>query len=281
MTDLVPYILQGFLGLVAVLALLKDWKDYGKGYGRFKKHFRRAALFVTVAVIILSLIDTHNTRRDAREKEAAAAKKDAASTRQIEVLTEQVNQERGENRDNANGFRQSFTALYNKYSELAAKTQNLDLLRELADTKKELKQTEDKLTQPKAKLTVSFWHPNMSFDNLVQETTVSRAMDGSVSLDLDVVNPTDVAALDGTVTIRICSGCKYVEEPEGFVHMPGSDEQDRQFHFQRLLSNSGDQKRTIKVAPPSPVGLNRFEVDMLYSCVNCLMSKVPMWVNVQ
>lgn len=278
--DLEPYILQILLGAIALFALSKDWDDYVTRLGKLKTLFLFAA---TIIVIFLTLLDTHSTRKDTREKEQIAASKDAASTKQVEILTEQVRLEREENKQNSDGFRISFTSLYDKYSDLASRVRNSDLLRELHQTQSDLKETQSKLAQPKATLTASFWHPNMSSANLTKDITVSKKADGSVTLDIMVLNTSDTAALNGTYTIRICVGCKFAKEPEGFMHFKGSEEQDRQVNFDRILSKSTDEKRTIEVFPPQPLATlpNRFEIDMWYSCVNCVTDRIPLWVSVQ
>jgi hypothetical protein len=129
--DIYPYILQVLLGTVALFGSIKDWEDYGNKFGRFR-HLRWALLLFTIAVIALTLYDTHSSRREARQKEQAAEKTGVESKAQIGTLTQQITLERDENKTNADGFRKSFDSLYQKYSDLAAKTQNKELMQELA-----------------------------------------------------------------------------------------------------------------------------------------------------
>src|ERR1700678_1564512 len=133
--DIYPYILQILLGAVALFGLIKDWEDYGEKFGRFK-HLRWALLVFTVGVIGLTLYDTHSSRRETRQKEQAAEKTEVENKAQIDTLTQQITVERDENKTNANGCRKSFDSLYQKYSDLAARTQNKELIQELADTQK-------------------------------------------------------------------------------------------------------------------------------------------------
>lgn len=277
LSDLEPYILQVFLGALALLGLFKDWKDYKKKLGRF----RWGLLVLTVGVFLLTLYETHNTRRETREKEVAAETKDAGSTAQIKTLTEQIRLEREENKQNSNGFRQSFDALYKEYSDLAAKTQNRELLSELNDTKKRLQSAEAKFEQPKAKLTASFWSLGITPETAQHELTTVRKPDGSISVDLVVSNFGDVAALDGGLTVRICRECRFQKEPEGFTHIPGSNEQDRQVFFTRLNPHSSDQRRTVDIIPPDTQP--RIEIGVLYTCTNCVDTdkQLPLWVNIR
>lgn len=71
--DLEPYIFQLLLGAIALFGLVRDWEDYVKRIGRPKT----LLLFMaTITVIGLTLFETHNTRRETREKEQIAASKD-------------------------------------------------------------------------------------------------------------------------------------------------------------------------------------------------------------
>ena len=276
--DLEPYILQLLLGAIAISALAKDWGDYVKKFGRRKT----LLLFtVTIAVISLTLFETHTTRRETREREQVAASKDVASTKQIEVLTDQVRLGRLENNTNSEGFRISFSALYDKYSELASQVKTADLLQELHQTQKDLKDTELKLAQPKATLTASFWNDELTADNISRETTVSKKPDGSITVNLTVMNLSDVAALSGTYTIRICKLCKFAKEPADASHFKGSTDQDRQWRFDQILSNTVTEMRTLEIVPPQALFQNRFEVAVIYSCVNCVPTTIPLWVNVR
>lgn len=278
-SDLEPYILQVLLGATTLFVLLKDREDYVKKVGRF---WTVVTFIATTTIFGLTLLETHATRRETREKERTADKRDAANTKQIDVLTEQVRLEREENKQNSDGFRLSFAALYNKYSELASRTNNSGLLQELHRTQNDLRDTQSKLDQPKATLTASFWTSGMSSENLSRDKVVSRRPDGSVSIDVIVLNPSDVAALNGAYTIRICETCKFAKEPAGLSLISGSPEYDRQKAFDRILSKTGDERRTIEIIPPPslPFG-GRFEVDVLYRCVNCISDKVPLWVTFQ
>ena len=115
---------------------------------------------------------------------------------------------------------------------------------------------------------------------MIHEVTKERNSDGSVSLDVMALNQTDTAALNGNMILRICVVCKYAKEPDGFVRLPGSEDQDRVFSFPHFLPNSADQKRTIEVVPPPAPG-NRFQVDMILTCDNCITNKESLLVTVQ
>jgi len=119
----------------------------------------------------------------------------------------------------------------------------------------------------------------MTFNNDTQEITLRRKLDGSISFDFVMINKGDVTAKNGGLTVRICDLCKYFAEPAEFRHIAGSGDKDRQFHFDHLLARASAEKHTIAVVPDTI--LNRFEVDIMYACDNCIAGdKQVLWVNV-
>jgi hypothetical protein len=140
-----------------------------------------------------------------------------------------------------------------------------------------------KQEEAKASLSAGFWSQGTDPRNMPQEVTASRRTDGSVSVDIVVMNLSETAAVNGAYTIRICKACKYANEPSGLQHVQGSDDQDREVDFQRILSKSADARRIIEFFPPtfSPLETLRVEMDVSYACVNCVTETIRMWVNVQ
>jgi cell division protein FtsL len=273
--DIEPYVLQLLVGGIALFGLLKDWEDYRVRLGRI----RWALLLFTISVVVLTIYETHTTRQETRDKEKIALVNDAKNTQQITILTDQIQQEREENKVNSNGFRQSFAALYQKYSELIAKTHNEDLVRQLSSTQEQLKAAEAKFEQPKATLTAAFWRQDVAWDNLQQNTTVSKRPDGSVLLDVVVGNRGPTAAVNGAFTIRLCQACKFAKEPNGFTHLEGSSDYDRQQSFDRFLPTSMATKFTLEMFPPA--GSPDFQIAIIFSCVNCAGNTVPLSIRVQ
>jgi hypothetical protein len=242
----VPYILQGLLGLIAVLALVKDWKDYGEASGKYKSPVRILVLVLTVAVTVLSLIDTYNSRSEAARKEAESSKQIADGRKQIDDLTEQVRLGREENKRSAE--------------------QTLD----------ELKASGKSI--PKARLVAGFWQPDIHTDLFPIKTTVQRRSDGSVAFDIITLNKSDVTALKAAFVVRICTLCKFAKEPQGSVHTDGQPEQEREFDFLHIFAHSNLPKSTIEVIPPSGAG---FTVLVFYRCENCVPVEQTLSVYVQ
>lgn len=274
-----PYLYQLLIGIVAVLALLKDWNDYGSLSKRFGKRLPLFLAIITGLITLLSLAETHNSQAGARQQREAAEKRDTISQTQISDLTEQVRQGRAENQQNSAGFRRSFSALYDKYSDLAARVKNEDLLKEVKKTREELVATQQKLTPPTATLVASFYSLDTS-QLPMREVTAHKSGD-SVSVDLIIMNNTGTTALNGEWLVRICTLCKYAKEPEGFIQRKGASDFDRSMGFQHVLAHSLVEKHTVQIIPP--LLENRFELDCLFKCENCINEDEfqHLWVNVQ
>ncbi|HEX6821666.1 MAG TPA: hypothetical protein VF123_06395 [Candidatus Sulfotelmatobacter sp.] len=273
----IPYLLQGLLGFIALVALIKDWKDYGEASGKYKHPVRIAVLVGTIAVVFLSMLDTYNTREEARNTEQEAGRREVESKKHTDDLTDQIRQEREENKQSRIDASKSFDSLYQRYSELLAKVQNADLLREIKQTRDELKATQEKLTQPKPRLTASFWVPDLGLNGSKKEMDVVKAKDGSVTFDITALNSGDTAALRGDIIVKLCALCKYGKEPDGSKHLPGSDEQDRAIPFEHILGHSYVPKVTVQAIPPKTY--SGIEVAITFACENCVTETQKLILN--
>jgi hypothetical protein len=232
---------------------------------------------------MLSMADTYHTRTEAkeaqdrvdREKEEAKHREEI-SQQKIDQLSAQVADLRNDNTTNAAGFRQSFARLYAKFSDLQTKTQNVALLKEISETKDQLVATQQKLNQPKAALVATFPTSQMI---PVTETTLPR--DGATAtVGLQILNPSDAAALNGGFVVRIPDNCSYAEEPAGFQKVPGAGPSDRNHEFQHIFPNTQTEPYTIKVKIPSFV--SRFEVSVFFACETCVVGKTQnLWVDIR
>ena len=64
MTDqIISYGLQAIIGVVAILALLKDWTEYKKRPDTSGKGIRICIFAATVVLILLNLLNTHFRRQ--------------------------------------------------------------------------------------------------------------------------------------------------------------------------------------------------------------------------
>lgn len=270
---LTSYVLQVILGVIALAALWKDWKDYPKRSKRWGKTVQVSLAIAAVVVIALSLTETHNNR--------------ASASRQSEFLTRQIGQLRDDAKIADDGFRESFSGLYDKFSQLQSQVKNTDLLKQNAtlikqidETKKELLATEAKLTPQKANLVATF-QPATALhekDIPISELSIPRAE--TISLPILIYNWSDIGALAGAVNIEICRACTFSSEPAGFSKVAGAPDDQRSFDFQHIYPRSAMQLLTIVIKPPSDT--NRIQVGVRVNCENCPPAKYQsLWVNLQ
>lgn len=93
--------------------------------------------------------------------------------------------------------------------------------------------------------------------------------DGAVHVEFTVSNETDVPALDGEITVMICKECKFASEPAGFIKLPGHEDTERIYSFNRILP-----KTTLKILSVDirvPPNVNRIEFAVAYRCQNCII----------
>lgn len=252
-------------GVLTFLALWKDAKDYGdlsKKWGRWIIGFSAfAILFLFCASIYL----THLGRAQALRDKANAQAEAAASKAQIETLSSQIVQMSKDRAAAESGFRESFAQLSQKVANLQTKAATQELSKQLSDTRTELREAQAKLVQPKAILVPSLWTLDPS--QLPLLTTAAKLVGNSVTIDFFVFNKSDVAAVNGSIFIRICSGCKFAKEPEGFSKIRGVEDYDREFSFANILPHTGIHKLTAEVIPPESAGT--FEFDITSECQSC------------
>lgn len=273
---LTAYGLQLIVGAIALFALWKDWDEYPKRSQRWGKLVQRLLAGAVLLVAILSLLETHFDR-------AGAATDRAKSTAENAALSQQVQQLRDDAKAANDGFRQSFTTLYDKFSQLQAKVQadallkqNASLLKDIDETKKELTSTQAKLDpKPKAELSASF--PTNDTKNLpVLTTTLART--DPVRVSLMIYNLSSVNALNGAVNVQLCDLCAFAFEPAGFQKIAGAPETQRSMDFQHIYSNGVLPLITIEVKVPQNV--SPFLISVLANCDTCVTAKrQDLWIT--
>jgi hypothetical protein len=264
------YVLQVILGLIALAALWKDWKEYPKRSKRWGRTIQVSLAIAAVVVIALSLAETHNSR--------------VSAYKQRDALTTQIGQLRDDAKIANDGFRASFSGLYDKFSQLQSQVNNTDLLkqnatliRQIDETKKELLATEAKLTPQKATLIATF--QTLDAKSIpITELDIPRGE--TVSVPILIYNSSDTAALTGIVNIEICRDCTFASEPVGFTKVAGSSEQQRTLDFQHVYARSAMQLLTVVIKPPTDS--NRIQVGVRATCQNCPSPEYQsLWVNLK
>jgi hypothetical protein len=128
---------------------------------------------------------------------------------------------------------------------------------------------------PKAKLTFSFvpfFNPPSSSNERIRaatEATVSADEDDTVHIQYTVINATEVAALEGEMTLYICGICKFAKEPENFRKLKSSTEINRYATFDRILPHVNLDTASLDVVVPRTI--KEFSVGISYRCRTCML----------
>lgn len=253
--DSLPYLYQALLGVVAFFALLKDWSDYGNLSKKWGRAVPLILAIITAVITLLSIRETSSSRAEQASNRATIAQ-----------LSTQIDQLRGDNQKSADGFRDSFATLYQRFTDLQSKVQNADLLKEIDATKKELVATQSKLTPLKISPIATF--PSKDPSKIpITEFTTARSGD-FVEVKFTVYNPSDSNAGAGAIILRICESCRYADEPPGFHKITGSAESDREKDFQHIWAKAGMEIKTARIVVPPQ--LDSFMIGVIVACENCV-----------
>jgi hypothetical protein len=178
------------------------------------------------------------------------------------VKTANTNQEA-----NTKLFVQSFNDLSGKLSGLEVQVRTAGLQREAAQLRTELEATQEALVVPKAELQASLGDVSETLENLdVKEITVPQSPDGTVEFTINVINKSSVQAKNGSIFLRICEKCEFVEEPKRFIRPTSAPAYDREMTFQVVNATTGTG---IPLKVKAPTTTNWFEVDVTTRCENC------------
>ncbi len=163
-----------------------------------------------------------------------------------------------------------------KLAELKSKVTNAELLSELDQTQQDLKATQAKLNAPKAVVIASFFTSEGTTQDPIL-STYAVPTSGIVTVDLTMLNNTDVNALSGDLAISICDECKYAVEPSGFSNLSGSPQNQRNYSFAHVLAVSRTTKIPVAIIPPS--GARQFQIRAEVRCENCTGQLSTLVVN--
>lgn len=123
------------------------------------------------------------------------------------------------------------------------------------------------LLPPKlAQLLFSF--PSRNRQDIPVTVTKVPFRDGVAKVEFTVVNLSDMSAIGPEIWVKICLGCAYAKEPEGFLKLSGADEHDRYKVFNALNPTVALQTMTVEIIPPKDVE-DRFQISFKYACQTC------------
>lgn len=240
------------MALLALFYLAKDWESHRRSWRRFT---------VLTLIILLGIAGTINTyHKDRKNDDQRREDQKQIATLQKAVETANTNQE-----DNTRQFVVAFGQLSQKLSVLETQVKTTGLKEEANKLRAQLESTQKALNPPKATLTFTFAKPDIDAPP-VREVTLPVKND-AVHVEFSIMNTTDVAALNGVLTLRICKACEFASEPKGFTRVPGQPDIERNLGFDRLLprSESDDLSADIRVPPKT----GSVEFGIVYRCVNC------------
>ena len=91
-----------------------------------------------------------------------------------------------------------------------------------------------------------------------------------VHVKFTVVNPTDVAALDGFLSLQLCDVCTFAQEPKGLNKLAGDKVTIRNMDFTRILPRTAlpDLEADIRVP-----GVGTYPIAVLYRCRTCILQE--------
>jgi hypothetical protein len=195
----------------------------------------------------------------------------------ITGLEGQVKAANDAQKENTKLFLGSFKKLSDELGNLRTQAKTEELQKKLATMEAELQKTQKALAPgPKAVLAFSFLpFINPSFGSPAHmapamDVTLPVLADGSVHVEFTILNISDVDAVDGELTLEICTGCKFAKEPAGFRKLAGQSDRERVWVFQRILARTVLEIMTMDIIPPRSAW---FLIGMAYRCRTCVLAE--------
>lgn len=247
------------------IALLKEKREKrGKRWHRNVLFFLTAGgLIVGVALIMQTSRETNKTEAQHRLDRQSDKEQIAGLNQSIETQIRNNETQYSRNIDEIHRLQEQLTEL-EKHVATEETRKKMDALR--AQLEKAL------APAPKAKLEPSFWV------SPVQEgvvTEIYAPVDGDVAtFDFAIVNHSDIDAKNGSLWIRICGKCEYVDGTDGgLVHLAGAFDNERLHVFGDLPAGARLQKMTVKLRVPTGSTGQKMEVLVKCRCDNCDIEK--------
>jgi len=217
------------LTLIALIAVWKDSKDYANRAreveaSRIKRFLkRRAVIFIyaiTLLLAILGAFDIHARRHQALQDAAMAKAENASSREQIQDLQASVKAGNDLLAQQRQDFLRQFSEMSERVSGLQTAMRTADLQTEAERLRSDLEATRKAMEVQKATLSFSF----VPDDGSVTHFLSLNLVDGVVRVPFTVLNATDADALEGSIDLKACDGCKIVGNPDGYTRLNGEPE---------------------------------------------------------
>jgi hypothetical protein len=253
--------------IITVAALFKDAKDYVNA-SRTRGKLLLFVAYVSVILLFLGgLSQTHINRKqaigDKQQAEQAQHKLEEGQQRFLSAESE--------SKAHLEDASASLQKLQDKVDKLQTQAQTQKLSLELADVSRELEDAKAKLQKPLAKFEPTF--ATTDYTKLpIQEAAGERTPQG-IKANFGVLNSSDIAAVKGEIAIRLCNGCQYGSEPEGFAKLKVGPDDERVRTFERILEHTVEQDMSITIIPPFALDTRKLVFAVMVKCENCEPSK--------
>jgi hypothetical protein len=120
--------------------------------------------------------------------------------------------------------------------------------------------------QEMARLVFTLWDERATIDAPIISKYIAASSDGNFLVEFAVTNPTGVAADYPEIWLRICDGCSFVGEPQGFDRPIGMEEKSRHKSWPSLNPGVNTEKLTALIKCDEN---SAFQIGLRYSCKNC------------
>jgi hypothetical protein len=264
--------------LLGLFSLYKDWRNY--------KHtwVRRGVGAVLLFVGAFSVVKQYRDNRAAQIRETTATKNVHTLTSEGSGLKGKVNAANEAQTQNTKVFLENLNRLSDKVGALQTQVETDELRKQLAGVQSDLQKTQKALTPgPKAKLILSFApHINPPAGTgepaAVTDKSLPLSPEGSVHVELTVLNLSEADAIDVGGELVICTACKFAKEPLGVQRRSELPDTQRFIEVPHLLSLVHSSTITFDVIPPSVIGT--FKVGFVYRCRTCVVEREPSAVTI-
>jgi hypothetical protein len=224
----------------------------------YKDNYRRTAAkwsAVTIMVLFgfLMGVNTYRERAIRTQEQLARAKDKAESGKTSEGIIKSVDQ------------------VSEKLKDFKDKVKPDEIRGEMAG----LHSTMEKVLHPPRATMLFTFAPYLDLDALsdsvvpVRDITLPLGADGSVHFRFTFLNVSDVLAEAFQISLAICGGCRFAKEPEGFTHVPGSRETERNRLFGDAPARGGLTEFAADVIPPQ--GATSFGIRVRHRCKTCVL----------
>lgn len=241
-----------------ILAWLPDWEKKRKASMMWRAVIVIAGLAWSVILWRQQTLSLESSRRDQQQLlDAAIEKSNQHSDAQITQVRKELETV------NKHSYEETKSVKY------ALKTTTDTLTGALSKTASDLGQTISK-TPIARKAILQFTFPTLE-RNTVPIRQISLSMtDGVVKVPFTFGNISDESAIGVEIWVKVCDGCRYAKEPEGFTHLRGADEHDRYRTFGTTNPDVFFEVMSVEVTPP--LGVDGFDIALRSACQNCVVT---------